>query len=260
MNKDNNINMDELLHVATFAGKIMLESGAETYRSEEIIWRICKIYGVDEAEALVTTTGIMVSLSHNGKSYSLIKRISNRTVDLNKVDRVNDLSRNIRSLNLNVNELSKELEKINGIERYSTASTVLISAIGAFCFVFLFNGSFGDAISAFFIGLVIKLISIKFADLNINLFFINSICSGIVSIMAILFFKLGLAQTVDKTTIGAIMLLVPGLAITNAIRDTISGDLLAGLTRAAEAFLVAISIAIGTGAVMSLWINAFGGF
>ena len=54
------------------------------------------------------------------------------------------------------------------------------------------------------------------------------------------------------------MLLVPGLAITNAIRDTISGDLLAGLTRAVEAFLVAISIAIGTGAVLSFWISTFG--
>ena len=51
------------------------------------------------------------------------------------------------------------------------------------------------------------------------------------------------------------MLLVPGLAITNAIRDTIHGDLLAGITRAAEAFLIAVSIAVGTGSVLSLWIS-----
>ena len=54
------------------------------------------------------------------------------------------------------------------------------------------------------------------------------------------------------------MLFVPGLAITNAIRDTIAGDLVSGLTRAAEAFFVAISIAVGTGIVLSLWI-ALGG-
>ena len=55
------------------------------------------------------------------------------------------------------------------------------------------------------------------------------------------------------------MLLVPGLAITNAIRDTISGDLVSGLTRAAEAFFIAISIAVGTGAVLSFWFSNFGG-
>ena len=49
------MDMNELLHVATFAGKIILESGGETYRVEETIWRICKIYGIEEAEKLCYT-------------------------------------------------------------------------------------------------------------------------------------------------------------------------------------------------------------
>ncbi|MGL5379574.1 threonine/serine exporter family protein [Clostridium sp.] len=253
------MDMDELLHVATFAGKIMLESGAETYRAEEIIWRICKIYGAEEADSFVTTTGIMVSIYDAGKTYSLIKRVSVRTVDLDKVDKVNDLSRNILSKNLSISDLKKELLIINNGNRYSITTNVLISALGAFCFVFLFDGAIKDAISAFFIGIVIKITSIKFSNLNINTFFINSICAGIAAIMAIFFTSLGIATNLDKTIIGSIMLLVPGLSITNAIRDTISGDLLAGLTRAAEAFLVAISIAVGTGAVLSFWISNFGG-
>ena len=55
------------------------------------------------------------------------------------------------------------------------------------------------------------------------------------------------------------MLLVPGLAITNAIRDTIAGDLVSGLARAIEAFLVAIGIAIGSGIILGFWISTFGG-
>ena len=55
------------------------------------------------------------------------------------------------------------------------------------------------------------------------------------------------------------MLLVPGMIITNAIRDTISGDLVSGLTKAAEAILIAVSIAVGTGMVMNIWINHLGG-
>ena len=63
----------------------------------------------------------------------------------------------------------------------------------------------------------------------------------------------------DKVIIGSIMLLVPGLAITNAIRDTIAGDLVSGIARAVEAFLTAIGVAVGTGVILSFWINTFGG-
>ena len=50
------------------------------------------------------------------------------------------------------------------------------------------------------------------------------------------------------------MLLVPGLAITNAIRDTIAGDYVSGVARAADAFLCAVAIAVGAGFVMYFWI------
>ena len=49
---------------------------------------------------------------------------------------------------------------------------------------------------------------------------------------------LPLGQHLDPIIIGSIMPLVPGVAITNAIRDTIQGDLVAGNSRATEAFLI----------------------
>ncbi len=253
------MNMNELLHVATFAGKLLLESGGETYRSEETICRICKLYGVDEAESFVTPTGIMVSICNKGKTYSLIRRVSTRTVDLDKIDKVNELSRNILSKNLTVSELKSELELIENGERYSMPVTIIFSALGAGCFSVLFGGTFMDLFSAFLIGLLVKLVNIKGEALEINQFFVNSICGAVAAAFAIIFVKYGIADNLDKTIIGSIMMLVPGLSITNAIRDTIAGDLLAGITRASEAFLVAISIAVGTGAVISFWISIFGG-
>lgn len=253
------MDMNELLHVATFAGKLLLESGGETYRSEETICRICKLYGADEAESFVTPTGVMVSICHEGKTYSLIRRVSTRTVDLDKIDKVNDLSRSITSRNLTVSDLNNELKLIKNGERYSLPITVIFSALGAGCFSVLFGGTFMDLFAAFLISLGVKIINIKAEELQINQFFVNSICGAFAAAVAIIFVTYGIADNLDKTIIGSIMMLVPGLAITNAIRDTIAGDLLAGITRATEAFLVAISIAIGTGAVISFWISAFGG-
>lgn len=251
--------MNEILQIATFAGQIILENGGETYRVEETIWRICKAFGADEAESFVTPTGIMASICHNSETYSLIKRVSNRTVDLDKIDLVNDLSRNILLRNLSVSEFRHELQKINRGQRYSTAVTLLFSALGAAGFTILFGGNIKDFISAFIIGFIIKLLTIKGSDMHINQFFINSLTGGVAALLALVFVKINLATNLDQTIIGSIMLLVPGLAITNAIRDTIAGDLLSGLTRAAEAFLIAVSIAVGTGAVLSFWISYIGG-
>lgn len=251
--------MNEILQVAILAGQIILENGGETYRVEETIWRVCKTFGAEEAESFVTPTGILASIYHEGETYSLVKRISNRTVDLDKIDLVNDLSRNIKLKKLSVSDFKKELLIIDKNQRYSFTISLLFSALAAGSFTILFGGNIKDMFAAFLIGLVIRLITIKGSDLDINQFFINSISASVAAFLAIILFKINIASHLDETIIGSIMLLVPGLSLTNAIRDTIAGDLVSGLTRAAEAFLIAISIAIGTGATLSFWISNFGG-
>ncbi|MGL4772409.1 MAG: threonine/serine exporter family protein [Clostridium sp.] len=253
------MDVNKILHISTSAGKIMLESGGETYRVEETICRICQSYGVNEADAFVTPTGIMVSICHNNQTYSLIKRVTSRGVDLNKIHEINDLSRTLVNEKLSPESFESELNRITKGERYSEKVTLFFSALSAGAFAMLFGGDIKDAFTAFFAGLIIKAISVYFQKLNLNQFFINSICAGVGSFIVILLLNLGLASNMDKSIIGTIMLLVPGLAITNAIRDTIAGDLVSGLTKAAEAFLVAISIAVGTGAVLSFFINTLGG-
>ena len=54
------------------------------------------------------------------------------------------------------------------------------------------------------------------------------------------------------------MILVPGLSLTNSVRDIIEGQLLSGITKASEAILIGISIAIGTGAVLHFYLNMGG--
>lgn len=253
------MDMNKLLHVSTYAGKIMLESGAETYRVEETICRICSSFGIDKADSFVTPTGIMVSIWQNNQTYSLINRVKSRSVDLNKIDKINDLSRKLQYSDIDLDDFLESLKEIDRGERYSLPTTLAFSALGAGTFSVLFGGDFKDLIAATLIGLVIKMFSIKFQKLSINEFFINCLGGAIAATLALFLQNIGIATNIDKTIIGAIMLLVPGLAITNAIRDTIAGDFLAGITKAAEAFLVAISIAVGTGAVLSFWINTLGG-
>ncbi|WP_297637453.1 threonine/serine exporter family protein [uncultured Clostridium sp.] len=253
------MDINKLLALSTQAGKLMLQSGAETYRVEETICRICESYEIDKAESFVTPTGIMVSICSNNQTFSLVTRIPSRGVDLHRIERINALSRYISEAKPSFDFIEAELELIQEEKRYSNTMTILFSALAAACFSYLFGGNYRDFIVTFFIGGIIKIVGIKFTKLQINDFFINLICAGIASLLAILAMHVGFVSQIDNTIIGSIMLLVPGLAITNAIRDTIAGDFLSGITKAFEAFLIAVSIAVGTGVVLSLWIRIFGG-
>ena len=253
------MDLNRLLQIATNAGKILLESGAETYRVEETISRICIAYGVNTAESFVTPTGLVVSVFYDSQTLSVVKRIHQRGVNLNKIDRINSLSRDLQIKPLPLSELNEHIIAIDKESRYSMPIVIIFSAIAAGSFSYILGGNFYDVLSAAFIGLLIKFLSLIFAKLNINDFFMNFICSSISAIISILFYYLSIPLNIDKTIIGSIMLLVPGLAITNAIRDTIAGDFLAGLTRASEAFLTAIAIASGTGVVIGFFVNTLGG-
>lgn len=249
------MDLNKLLKVSTLAGKIMLESGAETYRVEETISRICLAFGAHTVDSFVIPTGIMVTITHYDEVATLVKRITSRGVDLHKVDLINALSRKIQIEAMDMNDFNNELLSISKENRYSRLVTLLWSSITAGCFTIMFGGNLNDFFSACLIGGAIKIVVIICEKLNINEFFINSLSGGLCALLAIIFVKLNLANNLDKTIIGSIMLLVPGLTITNAIRDTIAGDFLSGITKASEAFLVAVSIAVGTGAILSAFIN-----
>lgn len=249
------MDVNKLLKVSTLAGKIMLESGAETYRVEETISRICTAYGAHTVDSFVIPTGIIVTVTYYDEVSTLVQRIISRGVDLHKVDLINDLSRKIQTETMDISDFNKELLNISKENRYSYLVTLFWSSITAGCFSIMFGGNLKDFFAASLIGAAIKIVVVICQKLNINEFFINSWSGGLCAILAIILIKLNLANSLDKTIIGAIMILVPGLTITNAIRDTIAGDFLSGITKASEAFLVAVSIAVGTGAILSLFIN-----
>ena len=250
----------KILHIAADAGRIILQSGGETYRVEETILRICYAFKVKHADSFVTPTGIMISLTdENGETISLIKRISSRTVNLEKISKVNDLSRELSETSLSLELVEKKLKEIDATPGYSDKFLIMASAFSAGFFTLLFGGTFRDFLVSIFIGVVIKLISLSLNNIRINDFFINSLGGSIAALLALISIKLNLGQNEDKIIIGSIMLLVPGLIITNAIRDTIAGDLVSGISRAIEAIFIAIAIAVGSGIVIKIWYMYVGG-
>lgn len=240
-------NIGTLLKVIKLSAQIILENGGETYRAEETIKFICKSFNVKETESIATPTGIYITISVNGDdNNTLVKRIRKRTINLQKINDVNNISRKLSEHSITLNEALEELENINkriDSDKYS----ILYAGLSSAFFTVLFGGEVLEFFTALLTGILVGAVSKRFEKLHSYQFF-SSIFSGFIiayiAISAAFFSKIG---NYNHIIVGCMMPLLPGLAMTNAIRDTIRGDLISGIARATEALLVASSLAAGVG-------------
>ena len=111
----------------------------------------------------------------------------------------------------------------------------------------LFGGGVGDTLSALMGGLAVGFCLLYAGRfIGSNSFFRTAICSAVASLVSLMLVRLGLGRSVDTVTISVLMVLVPGVALTNAMREIMAGDIISGLSRAADSILTAAAIAIGT--------------
>lgn len=237
---------NKILRLANKAGRIALANGAETYRVENIICRICKYYNLD-VQCFVSITGIITSITtKKGENFCSVERIAARTTNLNKVHLLNNILRQLETYN-SYEDLLAALEEVDKNVSYGKLTTFFGYCLAAFSFAILFNGNLKDGIGALIGGGLVFIISDIAIKLQSNSFFLNTLGGFLCTLCAYFAVKVGLTNTMSYTTIGTIMLLVPGIPLTNAIRDLVAGDLLAGVSRATEAFLVGAALACGTG-------------
>ena len=248
--------LNKTLKIASYAGKMILENGGETYRAEDIVSRICESHDTS-ANCFATLTGIIVSVTKDDKTLSTVIRIKSRTINLEKVHQINELARNTE--NYNCDEFMEQLKDIDELPRYSFALNLFAYAMISASFAILFGGTSKDFLGTLPIGVAVYLLSYSFSKYELNGIFVNTLGGAISAFLAYYFYSIGFIENTDKVIIGALMLLVPGIALTNGIRDIVAGDYMTGMARGTEALLVATSLAVGTGAAISLSHNFLGG-
>lgn len=242
----------EIMEVCLLAGKLMLQSGAETYRVEDTMMRIAASFGVELSHSFVTPTGIIFSIEGAEPTKTKLIRIIDRTTDLTKVALVNNISRQISNGELTVGEAYRQLKVLEPAKlSYPLWIQVLAAAISSACFLIMFQGEWKDFIPAFFTGGIGYIFFIYLHKVVQIKFFSEFLSATMIGLVSFLFVWLDIGTEIDKIIIGSVMPLVPGLLITNAVRDLMAGHLVSGLSKGAEAFLTAFAIGAGIAVVLS---------
>lgn len=247
--------LQQLTDAAGLAAHIILENGGETYRAEEAVSHICAAFGAD-AQVLALPTGVFLTVQAGPESRTLIKRVKKRTTDLEKLDKALTISRAISCGKMSLPEGTEALgillrQKGKPLRRWLG---ILAAGLSSGFFAMLFGGMWFDFGVAFLCGLVVWTVATAFKRDDLFHFIMSLLGGMLIAIIAILSVHFAGLGTRDAIIAGAMMPLLPGLAMTNAIRDTMRGDLVSGVSRAAEALIVAAALAVGAGIVLKLWL------
>ena len=201
-------------------GCLLAESGAEISRVEESVYRLLQAYQGKDAQVFAIPSCLIVSLmAEDGRPVTRMRRISAHGTDLELLESCNALCRQLCRTVPPLDEARAMVDRLPASCRRHRPATVLLGyGIAPAFFCPLFGGGFWDSLSAFFCGLVVGT-CLLFGGrwLGSNSFLRTLVCSGIASLLSLLLVRAGLGNNVDLVTIGVLMLLVPGVALTNAM-------------------------------------------
>lgn len=242
-----------LLDLVTDLGYELAMCGAETFRVEESINRIMQTYGI-QSEAFSIPNLLIVSIeTPDGVPMTRMRRIGYHGNDLDGVERFNGLSRAICNRKPDPKEAREWLAYVRSTARsYKLPMHLLGNFLGAFGFGYFFGGTTLDAIWAGICGVVVGLVGKLMSSLKANQFFSTIISAFLSAFIAYSAASFGLMDNADTCIIGTLMILVPGLLFTNAMRDIIYGDTNSGINRIVQVLLIAMAIALGTAAAWSM--------
>ena len=245
----NVMDYNTLLDLSTDLGYELAMCGAETFRVEESIRRILLAYGL-QAEVFAIPNCLTVSIeTAEGKPMTRMRRIGYHGNDIDSVERLADLSRRICSQQPTPCEAKAMLRQVCEEKRdYPLLLYLLGSFLGALGFAMLFGGSLIDGLCGGICGLTVGIINRLMDRMMANQFFRTIAASFPMALLAYAMSAIGITSNPDTVTIGALMILVPGLLFTNAMRDIIFGDTNSGTNRIVQVLLIAAAIALGTAA------------
>ena len=245
--------MRELFDLAMDIGEQMLLCGAEVSRVEESVARMCLAMGAKKVAVFSITSNLTATFYEpGGDFYTQTRRIRSCGTDYEKLHILNSVSREICKKGLTANEIRERLSAAEKRKKYPLWAEFVCYGVIAGAFTLFFGGGFAETAVSLAIGLLMRFCILftdkVFTNRILSKFFITAVAS----ILAFIALDLRIVPAVDKIMIGNIMTLIPGIGLTNALRDLFTGDSIAGALRSLEAALAALAIAGGYIAVAAI--------
>ena len=227
-------------------GDLLLDAGAEISRVEDTLSRMGKAYEAVRMDVFVIPSLISISIELTaGEDTTRTRRIrSNGLTDFYRLQKLNALSRSCCAEPLPVAALR---ERLDAVAAGRKPFSVILggSVLAAASFALFFGGSVWDALVSAIFAVAIVLIQEHLGRTELDTVAFNLLVSLQIGLGVGVVCGFVPALHMDKILIGDIMLLIPGLAMTNAVRNMLVGNTISGAVRLAESLIWAAALAGG---------------
>lgn len=243
----------ETIKLALFLGELLIKNGAETYRVEDSVLRICKSRGYNHINCFTTPTVIIIS-DDKFDGLCFMKTIETRGMNLNKISLLNNFSREfVNKVDPDMREEIKELHKIDKMKTYPSLFYFFGTGLGSASFAALLGG---NQLSTFLLTFLTSIIATIIFDKTLKyssiVVFSTILSSVVITAFGAFLNNIGLIPQSSALIVGSIMPLLPGVSFIKAMRDLISGNLVSGTARVFEVFLILTAIASGVAMVYGI--------
>ncbi len=241
------MNAAGIIRALCLAGRIILENGGETYRAEDTVLRMAQALHLREVDVFAIPSGVFISFTDDeGERRTSVTRVYLKGTHLNRVDRVNHISRKLTSGRLSPDELLDELEKAqrlgDNLPWWYAPLLALVSAAG---FAWMFGGSWVDMLVGGLCAAATQLVPFLFRGRDAA-GMMGTLAGGLLcAFVPLCFHALTGLGIPDAMIASSIMPLVPGLSMTNAVQDILRGDMVSGVAHCARALMIAVMVAGG---------------
>ncbi len=243
--KNTDYSLEFILSKALDISEEILRCGGEPRRIEDTVTRICTAYFDCESDIFALPSVIIANIRlSDGTKSTQMRRVNNTTNDLYILDMMNNLSRDVCAKKIAPEDVGHEIEKIKKEKVYPKFLFYIAGLLAAGGFSVFFGGDIKDAAVAAAVGVIITLVNINrfsFANQMIHTLFASFIGASAAQI----FVKFGFGTNPDTIMMGTIMLVIPGLAFGNSVRDLLFGDTVSGIIQLVQAVLLAAMVALG---------------
>ncbi len=238
---------DQEMEALQLAAQLILENGGETFRAEETVRRMGEGFGLREVESFAVPSGLFISYrTAEGRLETSVRRVHRKTTDLTTVDETNRISRAAAAGEIGAEEAFRRLRQVAAEEgKMPGWIFVLAAGVCAGGFAFLFQGTWREMLLSALTASLTQTVCLTTGKMHESWIVSNLLGGFLTALLPALANRWIPGLHAEAIVAGALMPMVPGVAITNAVQDTLRGDMVSGMSHGVSALLTACMIAGG---------------
>lgn len=235
------------------AAEWLIENGAEIARVQTDTEALARAAGMREAECFALPTGVVITVEDaQGKTTTVVRRIHQRVLHLERLNRLEACIREAVETPTPLEIVVKNLRSAAQAPGWGPAALIPASGLAAGGFALFYGGNLAEGAFALGLGLLWALFKLFLERPWIPGVFTTAIGSFFAVEGSLLGADVFHQLHAEPIATGTLMLLVPGLALVQTLRDLVAGELVTAQSRFAEVLMTGAALAIGATVALSL--------